>query len=182
MTTNDQHDRHGGEYPTGVQISDGFLPVEHLDMIVVQVWDALFGDQIVTASLMEMGTLPFGSTVQACLTITGAWCGSVTVTMPTTFATDAAAALFALPVGQEPADAERADVAGEIANIVAGNLKALLPEPSTLGLPVVTNAGPNPNLPNPHGAPDAVSSFYVAGGHLLHIEINPDAPVSDNDQ
>jgi chemotaxis protein CheX len=72
--------------------------------------------------------------------ISGAWEGAVTVDCPYALAHRTAAAML----GAEPADeADVADALGEVANMAGGNIKALLPGPSELSLPVVTErAGP----------------------------------------
>lgn len=81
--------------------------------------------------------------VCAAADITGAWRGTVTVEMGLELAFNVAAALYAQPVAAVSGDLGRAeqsllfDAVGEVVNIVAGNLKALLPQPSVLSLPRV---------------------------------------------
>lgn len=81
--------------------------------------------------------------VCAAADITGAWEGVVTVEMGLRLAFDVASALYAQPVGTVSGDLGRAeqsllfDAVGEVVNIVAGNLKSLLPQPSVLSLPRV---------------------------------------------
>lgn len=158
---------------------------EHLDAIVTTVWDSLFGEPVYTASVAEVTDAPRDTpAVQAVLRITGEWAGTVALTVPAPFAAAATRDLFTLPEHEDPSPAEITDATGEIANIIAGNVKALLPEPSTLGLPVVTLLPDVPALPSPahHGVPDpeqGVSGYYVARRHVLHLHVTPDPATAD---
>lgn len=78
----------------------------------------------------------------------GAWVGTVSVDCPRELARRLAGTMFQL-------DADRIgrvdleDAIGELANITGGNVKALLPGPSTLSLPAVSDAdGPVPERPD----------------------------------
>jgi chemotaxis protein CheX len=75
-------------------------------------------------------------TIRACVHISGAWEGVVTVESTNGLARRAAAILL----GVEEADAtpeELSDTLGELTNIIGGNIKGLLPEPSRLSVPAV---------------------------------------------
>ena len=68
--------------------------------------------------------------------IAGAWEGTVAMTGPRPFAAKCAAIMH----GREPEELTEAEVRdgwGELANMVGGNLKALVPPVSRLGLPTV---------------------------------------------
>lgn len=66
-------------------------------------------------------------------TITGQWTGVVTIALSDAAARRAAGELLALDV---PTDEDAADTVGELVNIIAGNIKGTLPEPSGLSIPV----------------------------------------------
>ncbi|MFT5441724.1 MAG: chemotaxis protein CheX [Myxococcota bacterium] len=68
--------------------------------------------------------------------ITGAWSGTVVLQLDESVATMAAAAMLGLPLVQIEVE-EAEDVLGELANMVAGSIKALLPGPSSLTLPII---------------------------------------------
>ncbi|HZR79907.1 MAG TPA: chemotaxis protein CheX [Candidatus Binatia bacterium] len=71
--------------------------------------------------------------------ITGAWSGTIELACPQALAREAAAVVF----GVAPQEANRSqlrEALAELANMTAGNLKALLPEPCELGLPAVCEA------------------------------------------
>lgn len=56
-------------------------------------------------------------------------------------------ALLAMEEGEPVGDADFVDALGEVANVVGGNVKALVPDPGALTLPQVTHAGPPPLEP-----------------------------------
>jgi chemotaxis protein CheX len=92
--------------------------------------------------------------------ISGSWNGSVILTCPTTLARAAASAMF--EIGEEDLeDGEVADAVGELLNMIGGNLKCLLPEPSQLSLPTVST-----------GASQVVT--IPGAGLLEHVELEVD--------
>jgi chemotaxis protein CheX len=76
--------------------------------------------------------------------ITGQWMGSVVLAFSPQMAADSAVAMLQTPA-DSLTDADRNDVAAELANMVGGNLKSILPSPSMLSLPTVV-AGREPGL------------------------------------
>lgn len=75
-------------------------------------------------------------TLGASVQFMGDWDGAVVVGCDTSFGADAAAAMF----GIEPSavgDDEIADALGELANMIAGNVKPLLPNAASISLPTV---------------------------------------------
>jgi chemotaxis protein CheX len=77
-----------------------------------------------------------GSTVAGCVHVSGGWSGSIFVECTRGHADAAAAAMFAAEPGSLSED-EVADALGELTNMVGGNVKGLLPAPSTLSIPSV---------------------------------------------
>lgn len=78
------------------------------------------------------------SGITSCVSLAGEWQGSVLVHCNEEAAYALTAALFMLEPHEVTAD-EVADAIGEVANIIGGNLKGLLPEPTTLSIPAVTS-------------------------------------------
>jgi len=70
----------------------------------------------------------------AAVRISGAWSGQVTVSCTKAFATQAAAIMFALDPAETTA-LDLSDALHELVNMVGGNIKALVAEPSKLSLP-----------------------------------------------
>lgn len=79
--------------------------------------------------------------VATCVEITGAWEGSVTLCCPTGLAARVASIMFGL--GDIEADDPDLvnDALCELANMIGGNLKGLLPGPSILSVPKVLGVG-----------------------------------------
>lgn len=104
--------------------------------IVDEVWSTVLGLPIArhegTAAEAEV---PAHLMMTCIVPIEGAWTGALAVTCPSALAERLAAAMLDV-AHPEPADVR--DALGEITNIVAGNTKPLLPQPSTISLPVVT--------------------------------------------
>jgi len=79
------------------------------------------------------------SDVHSSVSITGSWTGRIVYASSTVAAKRAAAAFLAMSVDAvSPEDV--ADVLGELANIVGGNVKAMLPPGASLSLPQVVLA------------------------------------------
>ncbi|HVH43290.1 MAG TPA: chemotaxis protein CheX [Labilithrix sp.] len=79
--------------------------------------------------------LPVGLT--SYVHIAGASTATVSVQMPFELAGRLAANMFETPSSSLPEGEDVRDIAGEIANMIGGNLKALLPGPSRLSIPVI---------------------------------------------
>ena len=111
--------------------------------------------------------LRFGPTaVTAWIELRGAFCGMVRGTFSEPLARILAGAMMAQDPAQSTADDIR-DVTGELVNIVAGNLKALLPSPCQLSLPKVQDGVSQ----SAHGfAPIGAASFELFG-HSLKVEL-----------
>jgi hypothetical protein len=111
--------------------------------IADDVWTSLVGDGEV---LVPLPVPAPDVTVSAWVDITGPWRGSVVVTCDAETATALTECLLRSrpPEVIEPEDVD--DALGEIANVLGGNVKSLLPEPSSLGLP---QTGPIPPATRP---------------------------------
>lgn len=104
-----------------------------LQEIVELVWATVLGDAVPPVESVEADGAP-ESCHAAELEICGAWNGVFTLEGDCAFAERLAAALF----GTAGSDAaEQLEALCEVANMLAGNAKALLPGPSVLGLPEV---------------------------------------------
>ncbi len=120
-------------------MSRQFLESE-LGGLTENIWSATCGLVLRRAqSLRASRSRP--RTVQGAVRLSGAWEGALVVHASAPLAAMAAGAMF----GCEPEDAgtaERQDAVGEITSMTGGNLKALLPEPSTVSPPSVVE-GPD---------------------------------------
>ena len=113
-----------------------YIPsADDLEVITREVWTSfLDGDP---CGLVQAGTDATGAdAVTGCVHLSGAYVGSIMLRCSPDAARDAAAALFSI----QPADVtqtEVVDAIGELANMVGGNVKSMLPGPSALSLPAV---------------------------------------------
>ena len=115
------------------------MPDESLRASVAQVVETIW------TSTLALPAQPSGAppaarpdqrTFAGIVQITGAWDGAVAVQCGEGLARQAAITMLGL-APSEVALADIQDTLGELANMTGGNLKALLPEPCVLGLPVV---------------------------------------------
>ena len=103
--------------------------------ITASIWETLFTLPLDRA---EPGLAVAEPTVTGCVTIEGAWSGAVMLVCERELATTLAGQLFQ---AAEPQPEEVRDTVGELTNMLAGNIKALLPEPSRISLPAVALGG-----------------------------------------
>jgi chemotaxis protein CheX len=111
----------------------------------------------VWSSLLNLEALPGprkpAGDATDCLTgrvdIQGAWNGAVTLSCSVAMARQAAAVMFAVEPPAVTAEQMR-DAVGELANVMGGNLKTLVPQPAQLSLPAVEDGanGANRGLPD----------------------------------
>lgn len=97
------------------------------------VWESVLG---VTLLRQDRIPEPPPRLLAGCVHVTGAWEGAVLIECSERTASQAAGVMFgASPASLAPDDVQ--DALGELANMTGGNVKALLPGPSTLSLPTV---------------------------------------------
>lgn len=103
--------------------------------ITEQVWESVLMTALDPVDVD--GEDPFaGHAVTGCVQVTGAWEGAITISCTPNLARNAAATMFELGA-TPPSDDEVRDALGELANVVGGNVKALLPGTTHLSLPIV---------------------------------------------
>jgi chemotaxis protein CheX len=116
--------------------------------ITRDVWESFTGRAIDVAD--GQARHDGGDVTVGCVTVSGAWQGSVLLACPAQLARMAAAAMFDRPAEQLD-DREVADALGELTNMIGGNIKSLIPGPSRLSMPAVT-AGASPTVKPPRAA------------------------------
>ena len=135
-------------------MSVGTVPtVDDLTEMVEQVWTSYLDPEGIDPLIpMEEGVNE--SEVHSSVSITGSWQGAVVYASSNAAARDAAAAFLAMEPDEVSAE-DISDVLGEMANIVGGNVKAILPPGCYLSLPQVVLA--------PDSATRYPSAVQVAG-------------------
>ena len=123
--------------------------------MVEQVWVSYLDPEGVSP-LTQNGEVKQPTEVHSTVSITGSWHGHLVYASSVRAATKAAAAFLAMEpdeVGQE----DISDVLGELANIVGGNVKAMLPTGCFLSLPTVVLA---PDTASYYPAAERISGLY----------------------
>jgi chemotaxis protein CheX len=120
-------------------MTDEVLPTaDDLENIAEQVWSAFLADG---SEAVVDGTDPVTAPAElaASVAIVGAFDGHVVVTSTREGSREVASALFEMPADELSAD-EIGDALGELANVLGGNVKSMLPAPSTMSLPRIAVA------------------------------------------
>ncbi|WP_026316775.1 chemotaxis protein CheX [Actinokineospora enzanensis] len=107
-----------------------------LDMIAEQVWSAFLNsgeDEAVFAAEDKGAHMDLAASVA----MVGAYEGHLIVSCSHKASRDVASVLFAMEVDEVSQD-DIGDALGELANVLGGNVKSVLPSPSQLSLPRVS--------------------------------------------
>jgi len=117
---------------------------ETIEQIVSDVFIGMLAEEAAPPFTTERvaDVLPVLSTVS----VTGGWQGHVVVMSSLYMARDLAARLLMM-APDELNDADIADAMGELANVIGGNVKSVMPGPSALSLPSVTLGNAEIRLP-----------------------------------
>ncbi|HEV7870770.1 MAG TPA: chemotaxis protein CheX [Modestobacter sp.] len=135
--------------------------------IADEVWPSLVGDG---EAFVPVPVPPPGEVVSAWVDIIGPWTGSVVLTCaPATAAALTESVLMTRPPTVVD-DEDVADALGELANVMGGNIKSVLPGESRLGLPQIGVAPPRGRLD------DVRSLVGQWRGNFLTITVQGAAP------
>lgn len=109
------------------------VSAETIREIVHAVFEATFAIAVEDAAADDS----VGASIASSLVgIAGRWDGAVIVDCATAVAHELASTMFGVPADEVGRD-QVEDALGELANMIGGNLKALLPSPCALSLPTV---------------------------------------------
>jgi chemotaxis protein CheX len=98
--------------------------------------------------------------------ITGSWEGTVSLSMPKDLAVSAAAVMIGVPEEDVP-PGELRDAVGELANMLGGNVKGILPGTNKLSLPRVEVVPAPPAI----GAVEARRLWFESGGKSFSVTV-----------
>lgn len=104
-----------------------------IEQIVQSIFATMLDCEV---NCMEGDFQPSQDTLVSFVQITGEWVGSVVLILSPAIVRSAASAML-LMAEEELTDSDVQDVAAELVNMIGGNLKSLLPSPSSLSLPIV---------------------------------------------
>jgi len=102
---------------------------------VESVWSTMLGISLEPGEAIAFDRVE-PDYMTGCIQITGAWQGAVTVDCSIGLSRQIAAVMFGVEVFETDPD-QVSDALGEFTNIITGNIKSFLPEPSSLSLPAV---------------------------------------------
>jgi chemotaxis protein CheX len=148
-----------------VNMSDFFDFEPELTEITERVWNSLVTVALAPRQPGQPGPVPGSRTFTGCVQITGAWEGAVTVHCSEELAKRLTAAMFMVEVADTTPE-EVSDALGELANMVGGNVKALLPEPCRISLPAVAD-GMDYRLSVPGARPVSAVTWTCNGEPLM---------------
>jgi chemotaxis protein CheX len=134
---------------------DVVVNADDLAEMVEQVWVSYLDPEGVSP-LVPNGDDEQPSEVHSSVSISGTWTGHVVYASSAAAARKAAAAFLAMDVG-EVSQEDVSDVLGELANIIGGNVKAMLPPGCVLSLPQVVLA---PDSVTKYPNAERVSGLY----------------------
>ena len=135
---------------------DVVVSSDDLAEMVAQLWSSYLDPEGVSP-LVPTGEVNQPSEVHSSVSISGSWTGHVVFASSTAAARRAAAAFLAMDAA-DVSQEDLSDVLGELANIVGGNIKAMLPSGCLLSLPQVVLA---PESATRYPNADRVGSLYA---------------------
>jgi len=115
------------------------VSIRQEDLIAMneQMWAAMLGIPLVTTEIVDPVTHGHGY-IGACVQLVGKWQGAVRLDCSSGLA-QLAARRFLDKASQELTIDDLRDTVGELTNMVAGSVKALLPQPTHVSLPSVAD-------------------------------------------
>ncbi|MCA9640883.1 MAG: chemotaxis protein CheX [Polyangiaceae bacterium] len=137
---------------------------QQISDVTLEVWSTMLEGEPAPAELA-----PAESYVSASVSISGAWHGTVLINCSTDLASSVACSMFELE--REDLDDELiSDAIGELANMIGGALKCLIPGSCTLSMPTVIKHLRVDDIRYPNQTPGATRAFTV-GGQALRVVV-----------
>ncbi|MBI3206321.1 MAG: chemotaxis protein CheX [Myxococcales bacterium] len=141
------------------------VDAQAVQTVTNQVWRSLLGADG-SLTVVEPGAAD-DSLVTGCVTVSGGWDGAVAVGCSSSLARQLTGAMFQVEPDVVSTD-ELADAIGELANMIGGNIKGLMPGPSKLSLPAVTIRESGLVLP---GCKLLVNQSFEWGGERMRVQV-----------
>jgi chemotaxis protein CheX len=138
----------------------GLIDEATIQSIAEEAWSALVGED---EYLVPLPGDPVQDAISSWVSVDGPWTGTVVITTARTTAEELSRCLLKEHAPPVIDDEDVEDALGELANVVGGNVKAVLPGPSALGLPEVGSA--------PAAGPDTCRVDLLWRGQSLTISV-----------
>jgi chemotaxis protein CheX len=107
-----------------------------VQLVIERIWTSMFQDKITKISDVSAAVFDNISLVA----IDGAWKGAMVLATTSDFSEKVARHLFDLAESEDPSEEQTLDVMRELANLIGGNIKTVLPEPCQLSLPQILDS------------------------------------------
>ena len=148
------------------------LEQDDIHQLADRIWDSMFGAGLELIDAEAPTADPRFLT--GCVQLTGAWEGAAVVRCSHKLASYLASTMFGV---EELADEEVSDTVGELANLTAGAVQALMPSPSELSPPsVVEGKDYKLILPRCSIMNQAYFRFHEEPFNIVVFEATPDGP------
>lgn len=121
-----------------VNKSKTWLSTADLANILDEIWQTM----VVAGSQAPAPAMSSGAPLHAYVSVTGEWDGDIVIACSMRIAQWVATQLLQIPIEEITSD-DVSDALGELANVVGGAVKSLMPQPSTLSLPTLTDDDPH---------------------------------------
>ena len=115
------------------------MPIRQEDIIAQneEIWASMLGLTIAPTDALQ-GAVQNDGIIGACVQLVGAWNGAVRLDCAIALAREAAGCFLGKEASATSIDEIR-DTVGELANMAAGSVKSLLPQPTHISLPAVAD-------------------------------------------
>ena len=115
---------------------DTVVSADQITQIAQEVWESLLSMTLLPHPLGPDAPALQGESMTGCVHVSGEWNGSVFLQCDVAVAAALAEVMFVADPGSLAED-EVSDALGELTNMVGGNVKSLLPAPSSLSVPTI---------------------------------------------
>lgn len=142
--------------------------------VLEQVWESLLGEPLLP--WVDDAVVP--GAVRAEVALSGDWAGRVRLACDPATAASLARTMLGARDDDPVPDADVRDAVGELANVVGGNVKGMLPGTTALGLPRVEDADAAGDPVDPTTGPATVRQVVLWHGApvVVDVTVHP-APV-----
>ncbi len=140
------------------------IDVDELEQVTTSVWELMMESAIVRADASVLS--PDAGSKVAFIRLNGAYNGTIALHLDDGLVRAAAATMFGTP-NDAVTSAEMDDTARELANMVGGNVKCLVEQPTELGLPQLAAAGQF----TVDGASERCRLAFQHDGAALHVTV-----------
>lgn len=139
------------------------VTLEDIESITIAVWATMIDTELTVDPAAKLGSIEASHV--GVVALTGAYEGEVAVHLSESLVRGAASVMFDVPARDVTEDQKR-DAVAELTNMVGGNIKCLVEQPTQLGLPEVHGRSEHP-AENATSREPTVLGFAGVDGRLV---------------